>query len=205
MSEKTMKSKQRILKSAKKLFASRGYKSTTIRDIANDVNLNSSLISYHFDGKEGLLKELISELYDSELPALSEVISRPVSNKDEFLVRLEIFMESNIKVGIKNWELVQIITNETYELSKIDGFNAANISSLQAFASFIESAQRVDVIRKEISCLRLADSIYALLVDQIKFWKLNKEHMNHDISKQDVRSKWITETLDIFIYGSIVR
>jgi len=51
-----MTKKEKLLKSAKKLFAVQGFDKTSIRDIANDANVNSSMISYYFGGKEGMIQ-----------------------------------------------------------------------------------------------------------------------------------------------------
>ena len=55
------KSINKILEASTKLFSLKGFKATTIRDIAKDANVNSSLISYHFNGKEGLLHKIVTD------------------------------------------------------------------------------------------------------------------------------------------------
>lgn len=57
-------SKQRILDSATKLFASKGYNGTSVREICKEANTNICMISYFWGGKkelyEGIIYDLIS-------------------------------------------------------------------------------------------------------------------------------------------------
>ncbi len=53
--------RSRLIEAATKLFAEHGLDGTSTRDIAKAADLNISLISYYFGGKEGLYKAVISE------------------------------------------------------------------------------------------------------------------------------------------------
>jgi AcrR family transcriptional regulator len=51
-------SRDKLIRSATKLFADRGFDGVSVRDIANDAMVNSALVGYYFGGKEGLLAEV---------------------------------------------------------------------------------------------------------------------------------------------------
>jgi AcrR family transcriptional regulator len=53
--------RSRLIEAATKLFAEHGLDGTSTRDIAKAAELNISLISYYFGGKEGLYKAVIHE------------------------------------------------------------------------------------------------------------------------------------------------
>lgn len=57
--------KMRILSAAAKLFDIHGYKGTSVRQIAEEAQVNSALISYHFQGKQGVLETLIASYFDT--------------------------------------------------------------------------------------------------------------------------------------------
>lgn len=48
-----------ILDTATRLFAARGYDGVSVRDICAELDLNSSVISYYFKGKQGLYLEVL--------------------------------------------------------------------------------------------------------------------------------------------------
>ena len=64
MSKPIKPTKERILDVSLKLFSEKGYKSTSVRDIAKDVGITQSGLYNHFDKKnEALFKLLMQELY----------------------------------------------------------------------------------------------------------------------------------------------
>lgn len=52
--------KEKILKVAHYLFGTKGYDSVSVREISKEAGVNVSAISYHFENKENLFKELIT-------------------------------------------------------------------------------------------------------------------------------------------------
>lgn len=55
-------SKDRILKSAVKLFAQKGFEATSTREICKDAGVNLCMISYYFGGKQELYNAIIDTL-----------------------------------------------------------------------------------------------------------------------------------------------
>jgi len=51
--------KEKLIEVACNLFATRGFRGTSIRDIARDMNMSISNIYHHFGNKEGLLLEIL--------------------------------------------------------------------------------------------------------------------------------------------------
>lgn len=65
--------KMRILSAAAKLFDVHGYKGTSVRQIASVAQVNSALISYHFEGKQGVLETLIASYFETLFRLLEEL------------------------------------------------------------------------------------------------------------------------------------
>ena len=61
---KEQDTKESILKSAEKLFARKGFESTTVREIARDSGVNVAMIYYYFKTKDGLYQEIIEGSFD---------------------------------------------------------------------------------------------------------------------------------------------
>jgi AcrR family transcriptional regulator len=51
--------RDRIMKAAERLFAERGYDGTSVRAIVGRARVNQAAINYHFDGKDGLYREVL--------------------------------------------------------------------------------------------------------------------------------------------------
>jgi AcrR family transcriptional regulator len=54
-----MNTREKILKSAWKLFAKLGFETVSIRDITQDANVNLASVNYHFGNKDGLIQEIV--------------------------------------------------------------------------------------------------------------------------------------------------
>jgi AcrR family transcriptional regulator len=108
--------RDRILKAAERLFAEHGYDGTSIRAIVAKARVNQAAINYHFEGKDGLYREVLSTAFRaltedqlshagdvtsmSREAALAEFIRRqlrPIAARDELSRHLRIF----------NWETVR--------------------------------------------------------------------------------------------------
>ena len=69
-SSKGNKTKEKILKTALKLFSTKGYKATTVRDISGAMGVKQSALYNHFKNKESILTTLISDLTSSAIVTL---------------------------------------------------------------------------------------------------------------------------------------
>ena len=108
--------RERIIKAAERLFAELGYDATSIRAIVAKAKVNQAAINYHFDGKDGLYREVLRTAFRalteqqlehademkamSREAALAEFIRRqlrPLLGRDEYSRHMRIL----------NWETVR--------------------------------------------------------------------------------------------------
>lgn len=77
MENRNQSTQQRILTAAEKLFAEKGYKETTTREIVREAGASLSSLQAHFQGKENVYFQVrcraIEELYQFMRPSLDEV------------------------------------------------------------------------------------------------------------------------------------
>ena len=108
--------RERIMKAADRLFAKRGYDGTSIRAIVAKARVNQAAINYHFDGKDGLYREVLRAAFRamtehqlthakeakgmSREDALCDFVRRqlrPLMGRDEYSRHMRLF----------NWETVR--------------------------------------------------------------------------------------------------
>src|SRR3954447_26172593 len=65
MSEQDLETRARLLAAATRLFASRGFKKVTVREICTDARANVAAVNYHFGDKLGLYREVLSAAIDT--------------------------------------------------------------------------------------------------------------------------------------------
>jgi len=80
--------KQQIIDVALKLFAAKGYESTSISKIAMEANISKGLIYNYFESKEDLLIQLVTEGFHDMLDAF-DLNKDGVLTKDEFIYFIE--------------------------------------------------------------------------------------------------------------------
>lgn len=71
--------KERVFDAAIQLFFQKGFHATSTRDITNKIEVNGSLISYHFNGKQGLLEEIVVSYYEQLIDCMEKTMEQNVS------------------------------------------------------------------------------------------------------------------------------
>ena len=98
--------KEKILNTAIKLFAQKGFDGTSIREICKSANINICMISYYFGGKQELYQEIITNLIKSQNAYLESSldIDEDFSNKSkkELIEKLQIVLEKFIDYFYSN-------------------------------------------------------------------------------------------------------
>lgn len=64
LSQTGLRTKEQILEAAESLFAEKGFKATTLKDVSNKCAANTALISYYFGSKEGLRDAVLTRQLD---------------------------------------------------------------------------------------------------------------------------------------------
>ncbi|MEP6390391.1 MAG: TetR/AcrR family transcriptional regulator [Halioglobus sp.] len=100
--ERREQSTELVLASALKLFVSRGYRATSIDDIARQAGLTKGAVYFYFKGKSALLVELIAQsctLYQG-------IFTRMQTSRLNASAQLELFVDWAAEVGALNNELL---------------------------------------------------------------------------------------------------
>ena len=108
--------RDRILKTAVKLFAEGGYEATSIRTLAAKAHVNQAAINYHFKTKDGLYREVLRDaihaLTEDQLSHAQETQAMPRERALGEFVRQQLRPLSarddvTRYIHILNWEAVQ--------------------------------------------------------------------------------------------------
>lgn len=108
--------RERILKAAERLFAERGYDATSVRAIVARARVNQAAINYHFDGKEGLYREVLRAAFrgltEDQLAHADDTAGLPREQALAAFVRRQLHPlsardEASRYMRIFNWETVR--------------------------------------------------------------------------------------------------
>ena len=82
MGEKRSSTREKILEVALKLFSRKGFKETTIKDIAKEVGITEGAIYRHFTSKEEIIESLLKEITEELRQELFESIEKGESDEE---------------------------------------------------------------------------------------------------------------------------
>jgi len=145
-----------ILGVATKLFAKLGIDKCSTREIAKHSDVNVSLISYYFGGKEGLYKECIRNHALTILDSVKDTVDefdKQTLTRELFIEDMTRMVDHMIQSQWHNPEMAKIIARE-----KLAGFPHARETHteifyplIQRFYKLFETGQQMGFVKKEIS------------------------------------------------------
>jgi AcrR family transcriptional regulator len=94
-----------IRETALRLFIEKGYGTTSIRDIAAEVGINSATLYHYFPSKYDILIDIVSEAWRS---IFDEVTRRMAAAHDSWTERLHTFVNFHVEHHCNNTEQVRI-------------------------------------------------------------------------------------------------
>ncbi len=184
---KGSKTKDKILKHALKLFSSKGYKATTVRDIAGAVGIKQSALYNHFKNKDEILETLISNLTSSAIVTLfDDKESQELYRQGKSLLMSIATTFKLISFDGQNEALFKLLMQEIYNNEHIrDIYNEyyyhENVKKLSAL--FFMMMQ--DEMIKSSDPLLLANEFFAALFFyqmQVSLLKLDKKSTSSVVS-----------------------
>ena len=141
--------RQRLLQAATMLFADRGFKNTSVREICDLAGANPAAVNYHFRDKLGLYKEVIGMVADAMDRAEQEALDAAAGEPPEKRLRDYIrHMVRRVMGEEKNW-LVDLIGREMAQPSPAFG--------LIVEKGILPSGRRVAQLVSEVSGLPAGD------------------------------------------------
>jgi AcrR family transcriptional regulator len=192
--------RQTLIDAAKKLFARKGLSATTIRDIALEANLNSSLISYYFNGKTGLYKACLEEIGSERLKVANEILRTPASNA-EFRLRLKMFIENLFALYLEDRDSGLIIVRE---YDRVDSpaeeiFRSTFLKVFDRIHQFFSDAQKRGLLDANKDAFIQAKLFFGCVSSQMRLDHINEKIYHRTLKDPVEKERVIQHTLDLFL------
>ncbi|MBS7428046.1 MULTISPECIES: TetR/AcrR family transcriptional regulator [unclassified Virgibacillus] len=112
--KKQTEKQQKIVETAIRLFAEKGYANTSTSEIAKQAGVAEGLIFKHYGTKENLLRSVILPFFKSSLPDMAEevfaeVLPAKTTSFEEFLRTL---LHNRIQFFYENKQILQVVIKE---------------------------------------------------------------------------------------------
>jgi AcrR family transcriptional regulator len=105
MGEQDSETRSRLLLIAAQLFAARGFRRVTVREICREAHANVAAVNYHFGGKLGLYREVLSTAVQTMRSTTDAARAAGKGRSPEFKLReyVRIFLERVVRTAGDNW------------------------------------------------------------------------------------------------------
>ncbi|GAA5164067.1 MULTISPECIES: TetR/AcrR family transcriptional regulator [Amycolatopsis] len=108
-----------LLTLAARLFAERGYKATTVRDIADAAGILSGSLYHHFDSKESMADEILGGFLDELFGRYEEIVAAGLGPRKT----LEAVVVASFEAIDAHPDEVAIYQSEAKQLAKLPRFS----------------------------------------------------------------------------------
>ena len=137
-SQKSVKTKQKLLDAAIREFSERGYDGVTLRDIETAANVQRSLVKYHYGGKDEIFKAVVDEIFTAleEFRKSRRETELDLSPKERLAFRVRSFVRYSAKRPELNRLMSQEGKRDSWRLRYIlDAFLRRAVNNLKDLAS----------------------------------------------------------------------
>lgn len=111
--------REELLRIAAQLFAERGFRNTTVRDIADAAGILSGSLYHHFDSKEAMVDEILSTFQESLFASYDAILVSDLGARE----RIEAAVRLSFEAIDQHHDEVAIFQNEAEQLGRLDRFS----------------------------------------------------------------------------------
>lgn len=173
--------KERILNAAASLFASKGYAAVGVREIADLAQVNVSMISYYFNGKFGILKEIILRYFQEVRQIYDQILAKNLPPEDALrnVVHELVNLMKNKAIFCK-----VAITEMPFNLPEFSDFKANVIrlhidyikQGLKLIELFVDDPKYGSIITPAMISLVFSHFLFGPLIKKVWSIELNNEY-----------------------------
>lgn len=165
------KTAELILESAQEHFLQKGFKGTSINDVADQAKINKSLIYHHFKDKENLWKAVKERILKKAANSPLDEIDFKRSTLKEFL---NVFIPFRFHLYAHHPELVQLMGWQRLE-SQNQSLSGITLKNFTELDGYILSLQEIGEIRGDLKPDMISYLIMSMasngFIDRAKFLK----------------------------------
>jgi len=136
--------KERLMASARPLFAERGFNRASVREIARAAGANPAAVSYYFGGKEGLYRAVLEDAWGD----LERHFDRLLSEHPEPMAKIENFVRGLFAFHEENPFMIRFINREMADPTSC--FEAVIVPHVMRVAGALRAALSEAAERGEI-------------------------------------------------------
>jgi AcrR family transcriptional regulator len=182
--------REELLAIAARLFAERGFKNTTVRDIADAAGILSGSLYHHFDSKESMVDELLNTFQTSLWEEYDEIEASDLTPR----AKLEAVVRTSFDAIDHHHSEVAIFQNDAAYLTTFERFaylDKRNLKFRTLWTGLLEAAVESGELRADLD----VELVYRFLRDTV--WVAVRWYRpGGDLSPSDVADQYLTILLE---------
>ena len=181
---------ERLIRAGIVLFAKHGYDGTSVKQIAEHAGVNVSLVSYHFNGKEGLYRACFEHFGREKLMGPVRILQQ-VSSKEELRIRLNLFLEEFWSTNIQEQDVMCMIHREEetgFAIAR-DIFMDLFVKVFESFTKILKDGQKKGLVRKDLDAQMIGSVFFGAMVHNLAKDHINEKFFNITLKDPEYRKK----------------
>jgi TetR/AcrR family transcriptional regulator, cholesterol catabolism regulator len=145
----TLTRREELLMIAARLFAEKGFRATTVRDIADAAGILSGSLYHHFDSKESMVDEILRTFQDELFGKYDEILA----SDDDPRTKLERAVLVSFETIDKHHDEVAIFQNDAAYLLTFDRFaylQTRNQESRELWLTLLRAGIDAGLLRNDL-------------------------------------------------------
>jgi len=188
-----------ILLAAERLFATKGFDGTSVRDIANEANVNVAMINYYFGSKD----KLLDTFFEWRVPDFMINVDE-LALIDNALDKIDAMVDRSIKSMNSHRKLYHIITIESSLKQRMlisEAFRKLKLHNLEVISSVINEGVQQGVFKAGYDPIL----IHSMMMGTFMNFQMNHCFLQDQlhIDNDEEYANYIETTLTEFIQKTI--
>jgi AcrR family transcriptional regulator len=186
----TLTRRDELLAIAAGLFATKGFRNTTVRDIADAAGILSGSLYHHFDSKESMVDEILRTFQDELFGRYDEILAGDADAR----TKLEQAVRVSFEAIDQHHSEVAIFQNDAAYLATLEGFGylaERHAQSREVWMTLLREGVAAKVLREDLDI----DLVYRFIRDTV--WvAVNWYRPGGSLSAATVADEYVTILLE---------
>src|SRR4051812_13085952 len=182
--------REQLLGIAAELFASKGFRNTTVRDIADAAGILSGSLYHHFDSKEAMVDEILRTFQEGLFGQYDEILASAADPR----AKLEQAVRVSFDAIDQHHSEVAIFQNDAAYLGTLDGFGylaERHAQSREVWLRLLREGVAAGALREDLDI----DLVYRFIRDTV--WvAVNWYRPGGSLSSAQVADQYVTILLE---------
>jgi len=202
--EKATGTKEKIVETARGLFAEKGYKSTTTAEIAREAGFSEGTIYRHFNSKKELLMECVIPALQKIVDSTEHYLEHYPNQKEDLRTLVIKMLEMRLQLFQENYQTFRIIFSELlFSEDMLKHYMEFIINQEEKISGMISQIEATAEIKRTRNYMLFGLGQVMSIWMYLNFMKWSKEdgmEFSHEMLNIS-QETFLSDLTDYFLYG----